>query len=107
MWTRDAIEMVGLAAGFLTTAAALPQIVHAIRRRSMRDVSLGMLGSMFAGLALWLGYGVLLHSLSLIVWNAVTLGFYAVLLTLKLRFDGAVQAGGLRSGANLVEDVER
>lgn len=119
MWTGGNIELVGLAAGLFTTCAALPQIVHAVRIRSMRDVSMTMLAAMFAGLTLWLMYGVLLHSISLIVWNAVTLGLYVVLLTLKLRLDGLIPvkknspdarltaAGGLPGSANFVKDVER
>ncbi len=86
MLSHDSIEAVGIAAGLFTTGASLPQIVHAWRTRSMRDVSLTMILAMLTGLALWLVYGLLLGSFSLIVWNAVSLVFYVALLTLKLRY---------------------
>lgn len=81
------IEAVGIAAGCLTTLAYLPQVIQVWRSRSARDVSLGMFVLMVAGLVLWLGYGLLIGSPSLILANAVTLLLAGLVLIGKLRFD--------------------
>ncbi|WP_298727202.1 SemiSWEET transporter [uncultured Ferrovibrio sp.] len=84
-----AIEALGIAAGCLTTLAYVPQVVKVWRRRSARDISLGMFLLMNAGIALWLVYGLLIGSLGLIIANLVTLGLTATVLVAKLKFDRA------------------
>ncbi len=113
------MEAIGFAAGVFTTGAALPQIVHAIRRRSMRDVSLSMLFAMATGIALWLAYGIERGSGPLVVWNAISLAFYFILLGMKLYYDvagasrkfperaGEIPAGGFHGAANVASDGER
>lgn len=81
------IEAVGIVAGCLTTLAYLPQVIQVWRSRSARDVSLGMFALMVVGLVLWLGYGLLIGSVSLILANAVTLVLAGLVLIGKLRFD--------------------
>jgi MtN3 and saliva related transmembrane protein len=117
--SKSAIDALGFAAGALTTGAALPQILHAWRTRSMRDVSVLMLLCMTGGIALWLLYGVVLAAPPLIVWNAVTLAFYGVLVAMKFglrevrgedRFSvppSPVAAGGFAGRANPTDDAER
>lgn len=87
--TAEWVEIIGLVAGFLTTAAYLPQVLKVWRSRSARDVSLGMFSLMVVGLALWLAYGLLIGSLALILSNTVTLVLAALILIGKLRFDRA------------------
>lgn len=77
-------QWIGLAAGALTTAAFVPQVVRTWRTGSTRDLSLGMLLLFFAGLALWLVYGVLTSQLPVILANVVTLVLTGVLIGLKL-----------------------
>jgi MtN3 and saliva related transmembrane protein len=112
------VEAIGFAAGVFTTGAALPQIVHALRRRTMRDVSLVMLLAMATGIALWLLYGLARGSQPLIVWNAISLGFYGVLLAMKAWYRGARAgnfpgkrvdgpAGSFHGAANVIEDGQR
>lgn len=81
------IELLGLAAGALTTIAYVPQVMKVWRSRSARDVSLGMFALMVAGIALWLAYGLLIGSLALILANMVTLLLAGLVLVGKLRFD--------------------
>ncbi len=78
------IALVGHAAGVLTTLSFLPQVSKAWRTRSTGDLSLAMLLIFFAGLALWLVYGIGIGSLPLILANGVTLALVTVLLGLKL-----------------------
>lgn len=79
------VEMLGLAAGILTTAAFAPQVLKAWRTRRTRDLSLGMYLALAAGVALWLVYGLLIGSLSVVAANAVTLVLVLALIALKLR----------------------
>ena len=85
--SSDAIELVGMIAGCLTTLAYVPQVVKVWRSRSARDISLGMFLLMNAGILLWLVYGLLIGSPGLIAANGITLGLTVAVLVAKLRFD--------------------
>jgi len=79
------IPLVGFGAGTLCTLAYLPQALHSFRTKSVRDISLAMLVSLNVGLLLWVTYGFLIHSLPIILPNAVTFLLASPLLVLKLR----------------------
>ena len=87
-WCMNFVSLVGFAAGTLCTLAYLPQALHSFRTKSVRDISLVMLVSLNVGLLLWVAYGVLIHSLPLILPNAVTFLLAFPLLIMKLRFHG-------------------
>lgn len=89
------IAAVGFAAGSLCTLAYLPQALHSFRTRSVRDISLMMLVSLNVGLLLWVAYGFLIHSLPIILPNAVTFFLAFPLLVMKLRFGGAASASSI------------
>ena len=78
------IELLGFAAGTLTTLSFVPQVAKAWRTRSTGDLSMTMLTAFTAGVALWLVYGLALRSWPVIVANAITLGLSGILLALKL-----------------------
>ena len=78
-------QAVGFLAGFFATAAFVPQVVHAWRTRSTRDLSLLTIVAFSTGVSLWIAYGVLIHSLPIIVWNVVTLALNLGILAAKLR----------------------
>jgi len=78
-------DVVGYAAGFLATAAFVPQVVKTFKERSARDISLGMYVLFCAGVGLWLLYGLLINSWPVIVSNAVTLVLAGAVLVLKVR----------------------
>ncbi len=80
------IEIVGFAAGTLTTLSFVPQVHKTARTRRCDDVSLGMLLAFTAGITLWLIYGLYLHSLPIILANAVTLVLTGAMIAMKLRF---------------------
>ncbi|HLG89437.1 MAG TPA: SemiSWEET transporter [Alphaproteobacteria bacterium] len=79
------VEMIGLAAAAMTTGSFLPQAIKTIRTRDTRSISLGMYMMMTIGVALWLGYGIAVGSLSLILANGFTLIQSALILALKYR----------------------
>lgn len=80
-------ELIGLSAGALTTIAFIPQVFKIWRTRSARDISLPMYVAFTIGVALWLFYGVLTHSLPVILANLVTLVLACAVILMKLRFD--------------------
>lgn len=78
-------ELVGLVAGALTTSAFLPQVWRIWKTRSTKDISLGMYVVFVTGVGLWLIYGLLIGSLSVIAANAVTFVLALFILVMKLR----------------------
>ncbi len=79
-------SVVGLLAGLFTTIAFVPQVLQVWKSRSARDISLPMYLIFTAGVALWLGYGLLTGTMPVIVANAVTLVLAGAVLAMKLRF---------------------
>ena len=79
------VELIGLAAAAMTTGSFLPQAIKTIRTRETHSISLGMYTMMTIGVALWLGYGIAVGSLSLILANGFTLVQSALILALKYR----------------------
>jgi MtN3 and saliva related transmembrane protein len=82
----DWILLVGLSAGTLTTIAFFPQLAKTWKTKSARDMSLGMLATFCTGVFLWLVYGLLIHSVPVILANFVTFVLACAILLLKLRY---------------------
>ena len=78
-------DLLGTVAGFLTTVAFVPQVWGVWKRRSTRDISLGMYLVFTTGVAFWLAYGLVLGAWPIIVANSVTLVLTGTVLALKLR----------------------
>ena len=79
-------DLVGSAAGVLTTAAFVPQAWRVWKTRSARDLSLPMYLIFTSGAALWFLYGLLLGALPIIASNGITLLLAGTVLSMKLRF---------------------
>jgi MtN3 and saliva related transmembrane protein len=84
---RAAMDWTGSAAAVCTTISFLPQLLRVWRRKSASDISLTMFLLFNLGLALWLIYGIGIHSLPIVAANAVTLALALTILALKLKFD--------------------
>ncbi|HEY9487375.1 MAG TPA: SemiSWEET transporter [Chryseosolibacter sp.] len=82
----NAIQILGLFAGSLTTAAFLPQVIKTWKSRSAKDLSLGMFSLSSFGVAMWLVYGIAVNDVPVIAANLVTLLLTSTLLFFKLRF---------------------
>lgn len=78
---------IGLAAGFLTSIAVLPQVVRTWRIKQANDISIWQPLILITGMALWLIYGVLLGDLPLILANSFSIFCYLLLLWMKLIYD--------------------
>jgi MtN3 and saliva related transmembrane protein len=79
------LDALGFAAGTLTTAAFVPQVMQSWATRDLRGVSLWMYGLFTLGVALWLLYGIALGIWPVIICNAITLALAGGMLLLKLR----------------------
>ena len=80
----DLSALLGYPAAFLTTIAFVPQALHSWRTRDLSGISLPMYAMFTMGVALWLGYGLVIGSLPVIAANAVTLVLASVVLCLKI-----------------------
>jgi MtN3 and saliva related transmembrane protein len=79
--------MVGFMAGFVTTAANLPQVWKTYRTKSGEGLSFRMLLGLAIGVGLWIVYGIMNRLLPLIVTNGVVLLLILSLIGMKLKFD--------------------
>jgi MtN3 and saliva related transmembrane protein len=86
-FTSVAVQNLGYAAAFCTTAAFVPQLMRVLRTRSARDISLPTFLLFSIGVFLWLLYGLYTGSKPVIASNAVTLVLSLSILILKLRYD--------------------
>ena len=80
------IDIIGLCAAVLTTAAFLPQVYKTWKTKDVAALSLPMLSMFFVGVFMWLGYGLLLSSLSLILANSITLVSVLLLFIFKIKY---------------------
>ena len=99
----DPVELLGLAAGGLTTVSFVPQVLRIWRTRSGRDVSYGMFLLFSLGVLLWLIYGIARDSLPIVLANSVTLVLALTVLALKVRFDRPVSAAEVQQGSGSTE----
>jgi MtN3 and saliva related transmembrane protein len=97
--TREGIDLLGYVAATMTTVSFLPQLLRVIKRKSARDVSLGMFLIFSVGTTFWLIYGLLSHSVPVAVANGVTLVLSLWILVLKLRYDERATAADQEAGA--------
>ncbi len=81
-----AIEILGLAAGTITSITFLPQVIKIWKTRSAKDLSLMMLLLLMAGVLLWLTYGLLIKDAAIIYTNSMVLAMSMILLFFKLKY---------------------
>lgn len=79
------IETIGLIAGFLTTSGYIPQIYTIVKRKSAIGLSGLFLLTMSIGISLWLLYGILIQSLSIILANGFSLICLIILDIYKIK----------------------
>ena len=80
------IDLLGMAAGTLTTIAFIPQAWLTWKTKRADGVSLGMYAVFVTGIVLWLVYGIALGALPVILANAVTLVLALFILGMKIRY---------------------
>jgi len=80
------IEIVGLLAGALTTASLVPQVYKIWKEKSAKNISLTMFLLFFIGVLLWFTYGVVTHSLAMIVANSITAVLATIIIYFKIKY---------------------
>ncbi len=81
-----AIQILGLAAGTITSITFLPQVIKIWQTKSAKDLSLAMLALLMLGVSLWLAYGLLVKDAAIIYTNSMVLAMCFIMLYFKLRF---------------------
>ena len=81
------IESIGLVAGVLGIVAWIPQIREVWVNKRHDGVSLATFGVVTVALSLWLIYGILIDSISMIIANVMTLAaiFAVIIGVMRLR----------------------
>jgi MtN3 and saliva related transmembrane protein len=82
----DIKELLGLLAGFLTTAGFVPQVWRLFKLKKADEISLAFTIFFVIGIVLWLVYGLVFSLLSVILWNAITLILGCLMLFAKLKY---------------------
>jgi MtN3 and saliva related transmembrane protein len=82
----DYIEILGLVAAVLTTAAFVPQVYKTWKEKSTKDISLSMYTVLFTGVLLWVVYGIHLESLPIILANTITSVLLLFMLFMKIKY---------------------
>ena len=80
----SAEEITGLAAGVLTAASMLPQLIKTIKTKEVKELSIYIFILLIAGTGLWAYYGVLKKDCPLIITNAFSFLLNSVMLGLKI-----------------------
>jgi MtN3 and saliva related transmembrane protein len=80
------ITHIGLLAGAITTAAAIPQVVRTYRTKHARDISIWQPILLNIGMSLWLVYGIALRDAPLIYANSISLVCYTSLIIMKILY---------------------
>jgi len=75
-------EIVGIAAGALSCVTFLPQVIKTWKAKTTKDLSFAMFLIATISTALWLTYGLLIHSIAIIGTNIVVLIFTLTMLFL-------------------------
>ena len=78
------IESVGIIAAILTTSSFVPQVYKTWKTRDVSALSLPMLIMFITGITLCVVYGLYIHSPSMVVANAITIGSSIVLIYFKI-----------------------
>lgn len=76
---------VGMVAGALSTLSFAPQVLKAWREADTAAISLRMYIVTVIAFAMWIVYGVLIGSLPIIIFNALSLIMSGSILVMKIR----------------------
>lgn len=85
-----ALDMLGMAAGCISSITFLPQVIKTWQTKSAADISLLMFTFATISVIMWLVYGIILGNIPIIFTNAMVLLFSLIMLYLKFRFRNKV-----------------
>lgn len=82
----EASEVLGIAAGVLTAASMIPQVVKMIKEKKASQVSILMILVLICGISLWIWYGLLKEDKPIIYTNVFSLMVNLFLVVLRIRY---------------------
>ena len=88
-----ATSIVGIVAGVCSTVSFAPQVLKIWRDHDTSAISLRMYLITVTGFGLWIGYGLLLGSLPIIIFNTLSFGMAATILAFKVKNQKSDAAG--------------
>ena len=83
----NGVDILGYAAGAITSLTFLPQVVKTWKEKSAKDVSLMMFIIAAINEVMWIVYGALLDNWVIILTNAIVLSMSLIMIFLKLRYN--------------------
>ena len=82
----QAIEILGLVAGTITSITFVPQVIKIWKTKSAKDLSMGTLLFLVLNVSLWLLYGILTNLYPIIITNGIVLSMVFIMIYFKLTF---------------------
>ena len=79
-------EVIGFIAGSLVAISVFPQVYKSWKTRSTKDIALSWSVINLIGQILWVVYGFLIQSYSLVIMSSLTLIMNVSMIILKLRY---------------------
>ena len=83
---ENTYQLVGYAAGIVSSVGFLPQTVKAFRTKKVRDVAVWQPVLLLLGMILWLIYGVILKDLPIIAANTFAIACNGALVVMKFAY---------------------
>lgn len=80
----DYIQVIGLSAAAVTTAANIPQTYKIIKTKSAKDISVVTYSMLLAGFVLWVVYGFIREDYPVLIANSISVLVCSTILFLKL-----------------------
>lgn len=82
----EGVDILGYAAGAVTTLTFLPQVIKTYKEKSAKDVSLNMFLIAAINEVMWIAYGVWKEDKVIILTNAVVLVMSLTMIFFKLKY---------------------
>ena len=79
-------QIVGVAAGVLTGASMLPQVIKMVNEKKASQVSVVMITVLITGISLWIWYGLLKDDKPIIFTNAFSLSINIFMAACKFKY---------------------
>ncbi|MCX6315569.1 MAG: hypothetical protein D4R55_00070 [Chitinophagaceae bacterium] len=82
----EGIEILGMAAGTISSVTFLPQVIKTWQTKSAKDISLWMFLLVTLSVIMWLVYGIFKESIPIIYTNSAVLLMSLIMLYFKWKF---------------------
>jgi MtN3 and saliva related transmembrane protein len=80
-------EILGLAAGTISSITFLPQVIKIWQTKSAKDLSIPMLLLLVLGVSMWLAYGIIIKNVPVIYTNSTVLLMSFIMLFFKFKYN--------------------